>query len=161
MGGSPALHTCAQFLLRQGEFTRLSNGSIFVSNYNLLLSPGQHRPASPASPGSLYICTPEAIASRGQAKFSPIMGYVTFACLGVSLVCLLLHLVISLIAPELQNLSGKNLSSSLSRSSAPTAPSWPTCSPGTSTPWPASCWRSPCTTSTSPPSSGCSTSRLT
>ena len=46
-----------------------------------------------------------------QAKFSPIMGYVTFACLGVSLVCLLLHLVISLIAPELQNLSGKNLSS--------------------------------------------------
>jgi len=39
----------------------------------------------------------------------------------------------------------------------PTAPSWPTCSPGTSTPCPASSWRCPCTTSTSLPSSGCST----
>lgn len=109
--GAPALHSCAQFLLKQDEFTRLSNGSVFVSHYNLLLPPGHYRQASPASPGSLYICTPNSIASRGQAKFSPIMGYVTFACLGVSLVCLLLHLVISLIAPELQNLSGKNLSS--------------------------------------------------
>jgi len=42
-------------------------------------------------------------------KFSPVMGYVTLACLGVSLVCLVVHLIISCIAPELQNISGKNL----------------------------------------------------
>ena len=78
--GSPALHTCAQFLLRQGEFTRLSNGSVFVSNYNLLLSPGQYRPASPASPGSLYICTPEAIASRGQVSLSSHIAFSYHIC---------------------------------------------------------------------------------
>ena len=66
--GAPALHSCAQFLLKQDEFTRLSNGSVFVSHYNLLLPPGHYRQASPASPGSLYICTPNSIASRGQVK---------------------------------------------------------------------------------------------
>jgi len=37
------------------------------------------------------------------------MGYVTLACLGVSLLCLLLHLLVTTLAPELQNLMGKNL----------------------------------------------------
>jgi len=60
------------------------------------------------SEGSVYVCQPPHIFS-GTDKFSPVMGYVTFACLGVSLVCLVVHLVISCIAPELQNLSGKNL----------------------------------------------------
>ena len=37
------------------------------------------------------------------------MGYVTCACLGVSLVCLCVHLIVTILAPELHNLSGKNL----------------------------------------------------
>merc|ERR1712106_327078 len=37
------------------------------------------------------------------------MGYVTTACLGLSIMSLTFHLVISCIAPQLQNLSGKNL----------------------------------------------------
>jgi len=37
------------------------------------------------------------------------MGYVTCACLGVSLVCLVVHIIVTIIAPELHNLSGKNL----------------------------------------------------
>jgi len=52
----------------------------------------------------VIICSPDF----GE-KFSPIMGYVTFACLGLSMVCLVFHLLVSLVAPELQNLSGKNL----------------------------------------------------
>jgi len=37
------------------------------------------------------------------------MGYVTTACLGLSIICLAFHLIITCIAPQLQNLSGKNL----------------------------------------------------
>ena len=46
-----------------------------------------------------------------EEKFSAVMGYVTCACLGVSLVCLLIHLLVTILAPELHNLSGKNLAS--------------------------------------------------
>jgi len=56
----------------------------------------------------VYICKPSDTFS-GTDKFSPIMGYVTFACLGLSLLCLVTHIVISCIVPELQNLSGRNL----------------------------------------------------
>jgi hypothetical protein len=97
-------------LLLPGEYSRLPDGSVVVTEYGLHLPPGHYRPGAPGS-GSLYVCKPDSVAHRGQDKFSPIMGYVTFACLGLSLICLLLHLLIALLAPELQNLSGKNLSS--------------------------------------------------
>ena len=44
-----------------------------------------------------------------QAKFGPQMGYVTFVCLGISIICLSLHIIASFLTSELQNLSGKNL----------------------------------------------------
>jgi len=103
---TPELLSCHQLLLLPSEFTRLANGSIYMPVYGRSLPPGHYRPGARQG---VYICAPAF--TRGQAKFSPIMGYVTFACLGVSLVCLLLHLLISLLAPELHNLSGKNLSS--------------------------------------------------
>jgi len=77
---------------------------VFVPAYGKSFPPGQFW----LSEGSVYICKPSDSYS-GTDKFSPLMGYVTLACLGVSLVCLVAHLVISCVAPELQNLSGKNL----------------------------------------------------
>jgi len=57
------------------------------------------------------VCQPEYKDFVIEEKFSAVMGYVTCACLGVSLVCLLIHLLVTILAPELHNLSGKNLAS--------------------------------------------------
>jgi len=61
--------------------------------------------------GTAVVCQPNFTVGESQSgqKFSPMMGYVTCACLGVSLVCLLVHVTVTIIAPELHNLSGKNL----------------------------------------------------
>ena len=94
--------TCPKFLLPPGEF-QLVNGSVVVAAYReLVLPPGQFW----LQEDGVLVCRPVANPTE---KFSSMMGYVTCACLGVSLVCLLVHLAISCIAPELHNLSGKNL----------------------------------------------------
>eukprot|EP00092_Neocalanus_flemingeri_P055123 GFUD01065044.1.p1 GENE.GFUD01065044.1~~GFUD01065044.1.p1 ORF type:complete len:925 (-),score=203.73 GFUD01065044.1:75-2849(-) len=95
--------TCPKFQLGPEEF-QLQNNSVYVPAYDQTYSDGHFW----LSEDSVYICRPLE-AFSGTTKFSPVMGYVTFACLGVSLVCLVVHLVISCLAPELQNLSGKNL----------------------------------------------------
>lgn len=82
----------------------MENNSVYVPAYDKTYPDGQFW----LSLDGVYICRPSDVFS-GTDKFSPVMGYVTFACLGVSLLCLVVHLIISCIAPELQNLSGKNL----------------------------------------------------
>merc|ERR1719410_2979884 len=59
--------------------------------------------------GTAVVCQPTFESVEVDPKFDPVMGYVTVGCLGVSLVCLVGHLIVTLIAPELHNLSGKNL----------------------------------------------------
>jgi len=96
----PLLSSCTRIELNKKEF-RFVSGRVIIDEYNLKLEPGQF-----AFQGDdLVICAPEELTN----KFSPIMGYVTFICLGLSMVCLVFHLLVTLIAPELQNLSGKNL----------------------------------------------------
>lgn len=81
-----------------------SNNSVYVSAYDKTYNEGEFW----LQEDGVVVCQPPDVFF-GTDKFSPVMGYVTFACLGVSLVCLVVHLIISCIAPELQNLSGKNL----------------------------------------------------
>merc|ERR1712013_259510 len=101
--GQNLIKSCPKFLLGSEEFL-FSNSTVYVPAYDKTYIEGEYL----LSEDSVYVCQPPDIFS-GTEKFSPVMGYVTFACLGVSLVCLVVHLVISCIAPELQNLSGKNL----------------------------------------------------
>jgi len=77
------------------------SGRVIIDEYKLNLEPGQFV----VQEEILVICAPKELTT----KFSPIMGYVTFICLGLSMVCLVFHLLVTLVAPELQNLSGKNL----------------------------------------------------
>ena len=57
----------------------------------------------------MIIITCQVGGEEIEHKFDTIMGYVTCGCLGVSLVCLVVHLIVTILAPELHNLSGKNL----------------------------------------------------
>ena len=58
---------------------------------------------------NLVLCVTASDANKQIAKFGPQMGYVTFVCLGISIICLSLHIFASFVTSELQNLSGKNL----------------------------------------------------
>eukprot|EP00088_Acartia_fossae_P018538 TRINITY_DN20710_c0_g1_i1.p1 TRINITY_DN20710_c0_g1~~TRINITY_DN20710_c0_g1_i1.p1 ORF type:complete len:449 (+),score=78.94 TRINITY_DN20710_c0_g1_i1:70-1347(+) len=96
----PLLTVCTRIELDKNEY-RMVSGRVIIDEYKLQLEPGQFVFQGEA----LVICAPDELTT----KFSPIMGYVTFICLGLSMVCLVFHLLVTLIAPELQNLSGKNL----------------------------------------------------
>lgn len=57
-----------------------------------------------------YICLHAVnMSSNELAKFSQSMGYISAVGLGVSIACLLLHLAVFFLLPEMRNLSGKNL----------------------------------------------------
>jgi len=103
---SSLLARCPKFQLTQPEFFLLPNHSVSIPGYSLVLSPPLYHRHSPTS---IIICKPFTVLASHTQKFSPVMGYVTLACLGVSLFCLCLHLLVTTITPELQNLSGKNL----------------------------------------------------
>ena len=65
----------------------------------------------------MVICAPYILENTssidhknvGIGKFGEYMGIVTFVCLGISIICLVIHIFITLLLPELRNLSGKNL----------------------------------------------------
>jgi len=103
---SDGFRQCLKFSLSPGEF-RLTADGIYIPKWDKILSSGQYRVRGE----SVNVCVPESEFSWTVGKFSPVMGYVTVSCLGVSLLCLVLHLLATCLAPELQNLSGKNLAS--------------------------------------------------
>jgi len=80
------------------------NQSIYVSDHERSYAAGEWDWLQENS-GTAVLCLEEQV----EHKFSPLMGYVTYGCLGVSLVCLIVHVIVTIIAPELHNLSGKNL----------------------------------------------------
>ena len=80
--------------------------SVYVEKYDKVYEEGQFA----MNGDSLVICvTPDFDDTQLSAKFGAQMGYVTFICLGISIICLSLHIIASFLTAELQNLSGKNL----------------------------------------------------
>ena len=60
----------------------------------------------------MVICSSATSGSGGPVavpKFTEAMSTVTLVCLGVSVICLSLHILATALVPELHNLSGKNL----------------------------------------------------
>ena len=88
-----------------GEYKMMDEEhSVYVEKYDRVLKEGQFS----MNGDTLVICvTPDDAVP--QYKFGAQMGYVTFIGLGLSIICLSMHIVASLFTPELQNLSGKNL----------------------------------------------------
>lgn len=94
---------CERFLLPTEEYTMNDNGTVMVEKYDRIYQISEYE----QSDEGILVC----IIQTESEKFSRIMGWVTLAGLGLSCLCLVLHLFAFLITPELRNLSGKNLAS--------------------------------------------------
>ncbi|KAI1292216.1 G-protein coupled receptor Mth2 [Halotydeus destructor] len=106
-GPSSPSSSCPKVSLDKNSFFLLKNGSVYVTLYNTLFNEGNY---TLDANGQLLICPPFALDSAAN-KFPELLGYLTQLGLSVSIACLVLHLVIFLIVPEMRNLSGRNLSS--------------------------------------------------
>lgn len=97
--------SCPKFSLSSDEVEWRENNTIFVISYNKTFVEGQFQEEKD---GSILIC---AHGTTTVSKFDPILGWVTVAGLGLSELCLGLHLLAFMISPDLRNLSGRNLAS--------------------------------------------------
>ena len=96
--------SCPKFLLSEDEVQWLENGTLYIPLHEKLYEVGHYL----KSKDGVLIC---AEGLTMVSKFDPILGWVTVAGLGLSEVCLALHLIAFTISPELRNLSGRNLAS--------------------------------------------------
>lgn len=92
---------CNRILLPNNEYEAQEDGIIIISKYQKTLKPHQYE----LHEGGVLVCLFES----SSEKFSNVMAWVSLAGLGVSFICLVLHLIAFAFIPDLQNLSGKNL----------------------------------------------------
>ena len=121
---------CPKFELQVGEFKVINHNDnadnvvqtdveqeaeeVYIERYDKKLVKGEY---SIKDDNKLVICAPYILDNSssidqknvGIGKFGEYMGIVTFICLGVSILCLVIHIFVTLLLPELRNLSGKNL----------------------------------------------------
>lgn len=97
--------SCPKFLMSEDEVEWLDDGSLYVPLNNKTYPSGHYQKEQD---GGVLIC---AYGLSTVSKFDPILGWVTVAGLGLSELCLALHLIAFTISPELRNLSGRNLAS--------------------------------------------------
>ncbi|CAG7727057.1 unnamed protein product [Allacma fusca] len=98
--------TCVKVVLESNEYEVLQNGTIYVRPYDVLLSKREY--AMQAN-NRLVVCT--QASTYYVDKFGPVAGYMSFAGVLVSIICIIAHLVACCLVPELRSLSGKNLAS--------------------------------------------------
>lgn len=99
---------CPKVTLDQAEFQLLNDSAVYVPKFDKILEPGKfiyH------SYGSLEICVDTADAMENRVAYRPYYSFITFIGIGISIICLCVHLVVFAIVKELRNLSGKNLAS--------------------------------------------------
>ncbi|XP_069168763.1 uncharacterized protein [Procambarus clarkii] len=94
---------CDKILLCEGEFTLDEKRMVIVEAYARSYQVGEYE----VNEGGVLVCIPEELSH----KFSPLLGWVSLAGLGLSCLCLLLHLAIFLLLSRLRNLPGKCLAS--------------------------------------------------
>jgi len=97
---------CPKIILEPNEYDILENGSVYIEMYDKALTKHDY---ALQSNDRLVICAPKAYYYTD--KFGPVWGYLSFAGVLISFICLVIHLIASSIVPELRNLSGKNLAS--------------------------------------------------
>ena len=93
------LATCPKFHLEEGDYALSADGdSANIPAYNVTLNATEFEVIG----GRLVICIAGVARvakedALGESKFSDAMGYVTFGGLGLSVVCLLLHIVATIL----------------------------------------------------------------
>lgn len=101
---------CPKFLLADDEVEWMENGTMYVPSHGKSYAAGSfENDSSAAGSGGVWICASDGIDTF--AKFDPVLGWVTVAGLGLSELCLFLHLSAFLLSPDLRNISGRNLAS--------------------------------------------------
>jgi len=98
---------CPKFELQVGEFQMMNESVAYIEKYDKTLESDQFDLDN--SNNVLIICASVAGGTEEVGKFSKYMSYITLVCLGISVICLLLHISATFVSPDLQNLSGKNL----------------------------------------------------
>lgn len=93
---------CHKIFLHNEEFIFNENDTVYVQKYSKVYTPKEYQLGG----GGIFVCLPP---TDDTDKFSPAIAWVSLVGMGVSCVCLLLHLLAFLMVPDLRNLSGKNL----------------------------------------------------
>jgi len=96
-----AFLNCNKILLPHDEYEVDENGLVIIAKYQMQLNESEYE----NSDLGILICVFETV----DEKFSPLMGLVSVSGLGISILCLVFHLVAFCFVPDLRNLSGKNL----------------------------------------------------
>ena len=97
--------SCVKFRLSPQEVEWRENGTLYVKDYGTEYNSTEYEKLND---GNVLIC---ANGVTTVAKFDPVLGWVTVAGLGLSELCLALHLLAFVLSPDLRNLSGRNLAS--------------------------------------------------
>lgn len=97
---------CPKILLEPEVFVLLQNGSIYLPDEKVLLSPGHF---SFYNRSHIFICS--EFGKEETDKFSPIHSSLSLIGSSISIFCLILHLITFMILPEMRNMPGKNLAS--------------------------------------------------
>ena len=98
-GHDTVLATCPKFHLEEGDYSLSSDGdTVDIPAYNVTLNATEFEVIG----GLLVICIAGVARvskedALGENKFSDAMGYVTFGGLGMSVVCLLLHIIATIL----------------------------------------------------------------
>lgn len=96
---------CRKTMLNKGEYTIRPNGYLYAMRYDRDFAPDSYLLEGDFR---ALVC----IIFNGTneiAKFSRTMGYVSAVGLGVSISCLVAHLLVFFVVPDVRNLSGQNL----------------------------------------------------
>nr|XP_045590677.1 uncharacterized protein LOC123752697 [Procambarus clarkii] len=94
---------CEKICLREGEFMLYENRKVYVDPYDQWYQTGQYE----ITKCGVWVCLKKTLTEN----FSRVMVWVSLAGLGLSCLCLLLHLAAFLLVPRLRNLPGKSLAS--------------------------------------------------
>nr|XP_045589704.1 uncharacterized protein LOC123751662 [Procambarus clarkii] len=94
---------CEKKCLIKGKFTLYENRTVYIEPYDRWYHAGGYEITN----GGVLVCSTQTQTE----KFSAVMGWVSLAGLGLSCLCLLLHLAAFLLVPRLRNLPGKSLAS--------------------------------------------------
>uniref|UniRef100_A0A4D5RHC9 Putative g protein-coupled receptor n=1 Tax=Ixodes scapularis TaxID=6945 RepID=A0A4D5RHC9_IXOSC len=99
---------CRKTVLDKGEYLLRPNGNLYAPRYDRDFTPGNFKLG--AADSRALVCV-VFNASNEISKFSAQMGYVSAVGLGVSISCLVAHLAVFALVPDVRNLSGRNLAS--------------------------------------------------
>lgn len=98
---------CRKTVLDKGEYLLRQNGNLHAPRYDRDFTPGNFKVGADAR---ALVCVVFNVSNE-ISKFSAQMGYVSAVGLGVSISCLVAHLAVFTLVPDVRNLSGRNLAS--------------------------------------------------